>query len=127
MTETTLEPTMVEDVFDESYREKKGPKPPMVIVWRNVVLMSLLHLGAVYGLFLVSSASPLTLLWAMLCFLFAGLGITAGVHRLWSHRSYKASLPLRIFLAFANSMAFQVIGTALHLEPSKFVLSLRRV
>jgi hypothetical protein len=26
----------------------------------------------------------------------------------WSHRSYKAKLPLRIFLAAANSMAFQV-------------------
>ncbi|XP_017570808.1 acyl-CoA desaturase [Pygocentrus nattereri] len=107
MTETMLEPTMVEDVFDESYREKKGPKPPIVVVWRNVVLMSLLHLGAIYGLFLIPSASSLTLLWAVLCFLYAGLGITAGVHRLWSHRSYKASLPLRIFLAFANSMAFQ--------------------
>ncbi|XP_060795084.1 acyl-CoA desaturase 1-like isoform X2 [Neoarius graeffei] len=35
------------------------------------------------------------------------LGVTAGAHRLWSHRSYKASLPLRIFLAVANSMAFQ--------------------
>ncbi|CAB1343959.1 unnamed protein product [Coregonus sp. 'balchen'] len=34
-------------------------------------------------------------------------GVTAGAHRLWSHRSYKASLPLRIFLATANSMAFQ--------------------
>ncbi|KAL6475725.1 hypothetical protein MHYP_G00167650 [Metynnis hypsauchen] len=107
MTETTLEPTMVEDVFDESYREKKGPKPPMVIVWRNVVLMSLLHLGAVYGLFLIPSALPFTLLWALLCFLFSALGITAGAHRLWSHRSYKASLPLRIFLTFGNSMAFQ--------------------
>ncbi|XP_036427848.1 acyl-CoA desaturase [Colossoma macropomum] len=107
MTETTLEPTMVEDVFDESYREKKGPKPPMVIVWRNVVLMSLLHLGAVYALFLIPSASPLTLLWALLCFVFSALGITAGAHRLWSHRSYKASLPLRVFLTFANSMAFQ--------------------
>lgn len=27
---------------------------------------------------------------------------------MWSHRSYKAKLPLRIFLAAANSMAFQV-------------------
>ncbi|KGL84230.1 Stearoyl-CoA desaturase 5, partial [Tinamus guttatus] len=40
-------------------------------------------------------------------FLLSGLGVTAGAHRLWSHRSYKAKLPLRIFLAVANSMAFQ--------------------
>ncbi|MEE6460147.1 hypothetical protein FKM82_000869 [Ascaphus truei] len=44
---------------------------------------------------------------AYLCFLVTALGITAGAHRLWSHRSYKAKLPLKIFLAAANSMAFQ--------------------
>ena len=38
----------------------------------------------------------------------AGLGITAGAHRLWSHRSYKARLPLRILLAVFNCMALQV-------------------
>lgn len=45
---------------------------------------------------------------AYFCFLVTALGVTAGAHRLWSHRSYKAKLPLRIFLAAANSMAFQV-------------------
>lgn len=34
-------------------------------------------------------------------------GITAGAHRLWSHRAYKAKLPLRVFLALCNSMAYQ--------------------
>ncbi|XP_007260993.3 acyl-CoA desaturase [Astyanax mexicanus] len=108
MTETTsLGHTMVDDEFDDSYKEKAGPKPPMRIVWRNVVLMALLHIGALYGILLVPSASPLTLLWTWACFLFSALGITAGVHRLWSHRSYKATLPLRLFLALGNSMAFQ--------------------
>uniref|UniRef100_W5KA55 stearoyl-CoA 9-desaturase n=2 Tax=Astyanax mexicanus TaxID=7994 RepID=W5KA55_ASTMX len=108
MTETTsLGHTMVDDEFDDCYKEKAGPKPPMRIVWRNVVLMALLHIGALYGILLVPSASPLTLLWTWACFLFSALGITAGVHRLWSHRSYKATLPLRLFLALGNSMAFQ--------------------
>ena len=35
----------------------------------------------------------------------AGVGITAGAHRLWSHRTYKARLPLRLLLVAANSMA----------------------
>ncbi|XP_023108751.2 stearoyl-CoA desaturase 5 [Felis catus] len=78
-----------------------------IVVWRNVVLMSLLHLGAVYSLALIPKAKLLTLLWAYFCFLLSALGVTAGAHRLWSHRSYKAKLPLRIFLAVANSMAFQ--------------------
>ncbi len=34
-------------------------------------------------------------------------GLTAGAHRLWSHRSYRAGLPLRIFLAFGHTMASQ--------------------
>lgn len=45
---------------------------------------------------------------AAACYFFSALGVTAGAHRLWSHRSYKASFPLRVFLALSNSMAFQV-------------------
>nr|AMM72862.1 stearoyl-CoA desaturase-1 [Acanthogobius hasta] len=96
-----------DDVFDPTYKEKEGPKPPLNIVWKNVFLMGLLHLGALYGAFLVPHASAKTLVWSVLCYMVSALGITAGAHRLWSHRSYKASLPLKIFLGFANSMAFQ--------------------
>ncbi|KAM9379892.1 stearoyl-CoA desaturase [Phaethornis superciliosus] len=98
---------MMDDIFDETYREKEGPKPPIRYVWRNIILMSLLHLGAIFGLTLIPSAKIQTLAWAVVCFLVSALGITAGSHRLWSHRSYKATLPLRIFLTIANSMAFQ--------------------
>ena len=45
-------------------RERPGERRPRQdIVWRNVVLMSLLHLGAVYSLLLIPKAQPLTLLW----------------------------------------------------------------
>ena len=36
-----------------------------------------------------------------------GLGITAGAHRLWSHKSYDAKLPLRIFLMIGQCIAGQ--------------------
>lgn len=39
---------------------------------------------------------------------FAGFGVTAGVHRLWSHRSYKARLPLKILLLICYSAAGMV-------------------
>ncbi|KAM8858837.1 stearoyl-CoA desaturase b isoform 1-T3 [Spinachia spinachia] len=97
----------VEDVFDDTYREKDGPKPPTALVWRNIVSMSFLHAAALYGLVLLPSASVATLVWTAVCYMFSALGVTAGAHRLWSHRSYKASFPLRVFLALANSMAFQ--------------------
>lgn len=77
------------------------------IVWRNVILMAFLHAASLYSIFLIPTARPLTLFWSYVCFFITALGVTAGAHRLWSHRSYKAKLPLRVFLAAANSMAFQ--------------------
>lgn len=45
-------------------RERPGAREQRQnIVWRNVVLMSLLHLAAVYSLVLIPKAKPLTLLW----------------------------------------------------------------
>ncbi|KAL0964576.1 hypothetical protein UPYG_G00325860 [Umbra pygmaea] len=96
-----------DDVFDDSYEANAGPKPPMRVVWKNLILMVLLHIGALYGLTLVPYMSAPTLAWTVLCYVVSALGITAGAHRLWSHRTYKASTPLRVFLALANSMAFQ--------------------
>ena len=78
------------------------------IVWYNVVILALWHVGAMYGAYvMVDTAS-----WAFFGLFIAlwglsGLGITGGVHRLWAHRSYKATTPLRIFLMLMNSMAFQ--------------------
>lgn len=77
------------------------------IVWRNVVLFVLLHLAAVYSLTLILSAHPATWLWSIFYYLFSALGITAGAHRLWSHRTYKAKTPFRILLAIMQSSAFQ--------------------
>lgn len=37
----------------------------------------------------------------------ASFGITAGAHRLWSHKAYKARLPLRIILMILQTVAFQ--------------------
>lgn len=36
------------------------------------------------------------------------LGVTAGAHRLWAHKAYKAKWPLRLILAIFQTMAFQV-------------------
>lgn len=36
-----------------------------------------------------------------------GFGITAGAHRLWSHKAYKAKWQLRLMLMLLNSIAFQ--------------------
>uniref|UniRef100_A0A060T7B2 Acyl-CoA desaturase n=1 Tax=Blastobotrys adeninivorans TaxID=409370 RepID=A0A060T7B2_BLAAD len=46
-----------------------------------------------------------TLAWAFIYYFTTGLGITAGYHRLWAHRAYSASWPLRVFLALVGAGA----------------------
>lgn len=83
------------------------------LVWRNIIAFTYVHIAAVYGLWLMLTAAKLyTILFALMLYTVSGLGITAGAHRLWAHRSYKAKLPLRILLAVFNTIAFQ--DCALH-------------
>ncbi|XP_055447720.1 stearoyl-CoA desaturase 4-like [Psammomys obesus] len=100
-------PEMKDDIHDPSYQDEEGPPPKLEYVWRNIILMAVLHVGALYGITLLPSCKVYTWLLGLFYDIVAGLGITAGAHRLWSHRSYKARLPLRLFLIIANTMAFQ--------------------
>lgn len=78
------------------------------LVWRNIIAFAYLHVAAVYGLWLMlTSAQWTTGIFAMLMYTISGLGITAGAHRLWAHRSYKAKWPLRVILMLFNTVAFQ--------------------
>lgn len=78
------------------------------IVWRNVILMSALHFGALLGLRqCFVSAQWKTIFCCYILYSLGGIGITAGAHRLWAHRSYKAKWPMRIILAYLQSMAFE--------------------
>lgn len=86
---------------------KLSKQPPLKIVWRNVFAMSALHLAAVYGLILLPSAKVLTWLWLLTFHFIGGVGITAGAHRLWSHKAYKAKWPLRLLLSIMATTAGQ--------------------
>ncbi|KAI0870836.1 delta-9 fatty acid desaturase [Hypoxylon argillaceum] len=74
--------------------------------WFNTSCLILIPLaGCVAAYF--TPLQPLTAIWALIYYSWTGLGITAGYHRLWSHRSYSASLPLQLFLAAGGTGAFQ--------------------
>uniref|UniRef100_H2YFE0 Fatty acid desaturase domain-containing protein n=1 Tax=Ciona savignyi TaxID=51511 RepID=H2YFE0_CIOSA len=75
--------------------------------WDNLTALCLVVGSGLYGFFIMFQVKGLTLIWAFLCALGSAFGVTAGVHRYWSHRSYKATLPLRIFLAFLHTLALQ--------------------
>ncbi|KAK0399266.1 hypothetical protein QR680_002967 [Steinernema hermaphroditum] len=89
---------------EESKKDTFKPQ----IVWRNVLLFTALHVGALVGAYqLVFVAKWQTVVWTFVGWVLSGLGITAGAHRLWAHRSYKAKWPLRVILMILQSMAFQ--------------------
>ncbi|XP_018014012.1 delta(9)-fatty-acid desaturase fat-7-like [Hyalella azteca] len=79
------------------------------VLWDMVVAIVVLHSGAVYGLFLTITGQikVFSMIFTVLMAIISGLGVTMGVHRLWSHRSYKASLPVRLALMGLNCVAFQ--------------------
>ncbi|KAI0525929.1 acyl-CoA desaturase 1 [Xylaria bambusicola] len=66
--------------------------------WLNTYFIIIVPLMGCVGAYF----TPLTYRTAVFTVLFyfgSGLGITAGYHRLWAHSSFKARLPLKIFLA----------------------------
>lgn len=100
--------------LDKNIEElKHAKKRDIVLVWRNIIAFGYVHAAAVYGAWLMfSSARLYTTAFAIFLYFISGLGITAGAHRLWAHRSYKARFPLRVLLATFNTIAFQ--DCALH-------------
>jgi len=75
------------------------------IVIPNVIFFVLGHLVFFYSL-QYSFAHKGAWIYAYWFGMFTSLGISVGVHRLWSHRAYSARLPLRIFL----SICFTAVG-----------------
>lgn len=57
--------------------------------WVNTTLILIVPVGGL----IAACYTPLraaTAAWAILYYFWTGLGITAGYHRLWAHRSYEA-------------------------------------
>jgi stearoyl-CoA desaturase (Delta-9 desaturase) len=89
----------------------KKPK----ILWLNFLIFSSTFLVAAIGVPLyayIEGFSVSTIVVAIIALSFCELSITAGYHRLWSHRAYEASPVMRIIFAIGG--AFAVQNSALH-------------
>lgn len=102
------------ETFESSGEEKKMHKMwgffevEQPIKFYNSIALPLFHFLAIFALFQITFKLQLqTILWGVLTFTIGGFGVTGGVHRFWTHRAYKAKLPLRIILAFCFSVAGQ--------------------
>lgn len=88
-------------------------KPPLI--WLNIFIflssfIVALVLAPWYGL--SSGYGVEHLVWFLIAFSFCNLSITAGYHRLWSHKTYEAHWSLRILFALGGAFALQ--NSALH-------------
>ncbi|KAJ3653122.1 hypothetical protein Zmor_019037 [Zophobas morio] len=81
----------------------------MNILWYKLIMLSFSHYFALIGIYYVLSLNVnwQTYLFAFLLARGGNLGVTAGAHRLWCHKAYKAKLPLRIILCIFQTVAFQ--------------------
>ncbi|XP_075970068.1 acyl-CoA Delta(11) desaturase-like [Anticarsia gemmatalis] len=92
---------------------KPVPLAKWEIEWRNILSISYMHLITPYAIYLmITKATWQTNLFAYILYVVSLIGVTAGAHRLWSHRSYKAKAPLQIILLIFHSIAHQ--GSAFH-------------
>jgi stearoyl-CoA desaturase (delta-9 desaturase) len=87
-------------------REAKSP----ALDWKNIGLMTLVHVAAIGGLALYLPFHGMTWAAAAIGCGLTGLtifSISAGYHRLFSHRAYDAHPAFRLFLLFFGAGAFQ--------------------
>lgn len=79
------------------------------LLWKNILIFVSAHMVLVFGMYLIftGQCKIQTSLFAVWLYVFSGLGITAGVHRLWSHRSYKANWGVQVLLTFASTIAYE--------------------
>ncbi|KAG7190758.1 hypothetical protein KM043_006830 [Ampulex compressa] len=109
-------PDNVIDESDQANHESKaeesesgpfGLKTPLV--WQNVIYFILLHAVTLYCILTFNFFTEWrAVIWAVATYLISVFGVTAGVHRLWSHRSYKAKWPLRVILLYCFYTAGQL-------------------
>lgn len=78
--------------------------------WRNIILLATVHVAAIGGLVLYAALSGVTLAATIIGVALTAatiFSISAGYHRLFAHRSYRAHPVLRFFLLAVGAGAFQ--------------------
>jgi stearoyl-CoA desaturase (Delta-9 desaturase) len=93
----TERPSEGEDEWKWTWRDVK----PL-----NTVVLIYLHIASIYGFFVLPHCWQ-TYLLQFLILIGAGFGVTAGSHRYFTHKSYRANKALRYFLIFLQTLSAQ--------------------
>lgn len=76
------------------------------IKWRNTIVLTWLHIATVYSFFDLPRCG-LTYILQFIILLGAAFGVTAGSHRYFTHRCYRANSALKYFLIFLQTLSAQ--------------------
>ncbi|KAE8743453.1 hypothetical protein FOCC_FOCC010943, partial [Frankliniella occidentalis] len=85
---------------------KSNTRKPQELAWYAIVIIGGFHITAAWVLLTTRFSLPM---WAYV-YVYGSLtlfGTTAGAHRLWTHRTYKAKFPLRVLLTFLHVSSAQ--------------------
>ncbi|XP_028026222.1 acyl-CoA desaturase-like [Bombyx mandarina] len=79
------------------------------IVWKNAIGFLILHLLALWGVILIVTGNIAlkTFLWTVLFMYAATIGITIGAHRFFTHKTFKGTPLLKVFLLCLQTVAGQ--------------------
>ena len=87
---------------------KIQPKPPLI--WLNIIIFSVLTLITLLGVpwwAMSYGVETSSIVVTVVLFFYTGMSITAGYHRLWSHKTYDAHPIIKFVLAVGGAMALQ--------------------
>lgn len=73
----------------------------------RITLLATMHIFSIIGVFIIDNINFKTIFYHSIIHFLSMLSITGGYHRLWSHRSYCARLPLQIFYIIFGTTASQ--------------------
>jgi stearoyl-CoA desaturase (Delta-9 desaturase) len=92
----------------ESDIEERGAALDDRTCWSTVAGLALIHVASLVGVIWIAvNFSAATLALAAVMYVLCGLAITAGYHRLFAHRTYRASAPVRWVMLVFGAAAFQ--------------------
>jgi stearoyl-CoA desaturase (delta-9 desaturase) len=93
---------------DARARTDRAASVDVPLCWSTIAGLSVLHVGAAIGVvWIVVHPSVATLALAAALYVACGLSISAGYHRLFAHRTYRASAPVRWVLLALGAATFQ--------------------
>jgi stearoyl-CoA desaturase (Delta-9 desaturase) len=85
-----------------------APRDAGPLCWSTISGLGVVHLFGIAGVvWIVVHPSLATLMVATIFYALSGLAITAGYHRLFAHRTYRAAAPVRWFLLLIGAATFQ--------------------